>query len=358
MLELLDEMRMHLNIDHHDTVSLIAQFVATQQTGERGSAAPIEASDIEGLRSGDSHGSIEAVDADGLDVAIGSHARGHRRCIRHSFSAPCSSVDDVSAEFHSLLQAARAWIGDALPLTSFERELAVGHLRTFVTRVGDVRDITPNLRQITFEGGLDDFVSIGGDQFLYVLLPPPGRSELTVDAGFSWASYEAMDPADRPVGAYYSVRAWNPATRRLDMWFVLHGDDGAASSWAQRVEPGSPVALWGPRTAYDPPATTSSHLIVVDETGFGAACAVLDQLLAADPLATVHLLAEVGDASGRVDVPAGPRVTVSWLDRGGAPPGSTSALVDAVRDTAVADDVYAFGAGESRRITEVRRHLR
>ncbi|MEL6894308.1 MAG: siderophore-interacting protein, partial [Actinomycetota bacterium] len=278
--------------------------------------------------------------------------------VRHDFAGECDTIDAVRVEFFGLLNAAREWIGDDLPLTSLERELTGGEFTTFVTEVAALVDVAPNLRQITFRRGLEGFESLGGDQFLYVLLPPPGRTELTVDEDFSWLAYDEMPEAERPAGAYYSVRAWRPETHELDMWFVLHGDAGASSAWASRAIPGQPVALWGPRRSFDPPARTGSYLLVTDETGFGAVAAVLDELLAADPDVVATVIAESDGADGRVPLPKGRHVSVKWVDRSGAEPGTTSLLLDAVRTASIANDVYAFGAGESRRITEVRKHLR
>ncbi len=221
-----------------------------------------------------------------------------------------------------------------------------------------MENLTPTLRQITFRGGLDDFESLGGDQFLYVLLPPPGRSELTVDRDFDWLAHERMPEADRPGGAYYSVREWRPTERELDMWFVLHGDAGVSSAWARRARPGDPIALWGPRRSFESPSGTTSYLLVTDETGFGAVSSVIDELLAADPDVTVTVVAESDGPAGRVRFPSGRGIDVTWVDRAGAAPGTTSLLVDAVRSIGVAPGTYAFGAGESRRITAVRTHLR
>jgi len=72
------------------------------------------------------------------------------------------------------------------------------------------------VRRITFGGGdLVDFHPLAPDQFLYLLLPPPGRDALTIDASFTWTGYEQMAEADRPVGAYYTVRAWRPEVAEL-----------------------------------------------------------------------------------------------------------------------------------------------
>ena len=122
---------------------------------------------------------------------------------------------------------------------------------------------------------------------------PPGRSELTIDQTFTWEKFEQMPDADRPVGAYYTVRQWDPERRELTMLMVRHGDSGQASAWVDGAVPGDPVALWGPRTAYHPPAATDWHLLVGDDTGLPAVAVILESLPAG---AVAKVFAEVADA--------------------------------------------------------------
>ena len=73
-------------------------------------------------------------------------------------------------------------------LTSY---MSVGSLviRTYVATVQAVTRRTPGVARITFGGGdLDEYVPKGPDQFLYVLLLPPGRPDVTVDASFRWTA--------------------------------------------------------------------------------------------------------------------------------------------------------------------------
>jgi NADPH-dependent ferric siderophore reductase len=250
-------------------------------------------------------------------------------------------------------------VGDARPLTSFDRQRAtIEAARTFLTTVTATAQITPRLRQITFAGGLDTFESLGADQFLYVLLPPRGTSELTVGTDFTWEAARAMSDDVRPTGAYYTVRSWRPDVGEIDAWFVLHGDSGDASVWAARVEPGAPAALWGPRTAYAPPTATSSFLLAVDETGYAAAAAILDDILAVSPAAGVTVLAECDDSPVDGIFASGTNVEVRWCSRAGQPPGTSSVLPDTVRGLDIDGGVYAYGGAESKQITAVRRHLR
>jgi NADPH-dependent ferric siderophore reductase len=238
-----------------------------------------------------------------------------------------------------------------------ERAAAIALIRTFVTTVVAVADIHPHLRQVTFGGGdLVGFEPLGPDTFLFLLLPPPGRRELTVGQDFTWERYHQMDEAEQPVGAYYTLRRWRPESAELDVLMVLHGDEGHASAWARHAAPGDPVALWGPRSGYGPPAGTDRLVLVADETGLPAAAAILEQVPAGW---TAHLLAEVADDDQRQPVPEGPAIEVTWLSRHGAAPGTTTLLADAVRALPpFSGTEYVWGGAESHVMTTVRRHVR
>lgn len=234
----------------------------------------------------------------------------------------------------------------------------IAALRTYVTSVGAVEDVHEHLRRITFRGGdLVTFEPVGPDSFVYVLLPPPGRPDLTVDASFSWEVHFQSPVEERAVGAYYTVRRWDPATTELDALFVLHGDVGHASAWASRAAPGDPVALWGPRTCWEPPAGTERVLLVADETGLPAVAGIIEALRADTP---VQVIAEIADEAHGQPLPSRPGVDITWLERGAADAGTTPLLVDAVRSLGPLDPTttYAYGGGESRAMTAVRRHLR
>ena len=246
----------------------------------------------------------------------------------------------------------------AEPLPEAERAMQeIDELRTFLTNVVAVREVHPHLRQITFGGGdLSTFSPAGPDTFLYVLLPPPGRRELTIDQSFSWEAHAQMPEEDKPVGAYYTLRRWRPEEQEIDMLFVLHGDTGTGSAWAGRARPGDPVALWGPRTAYDPPPDTDWYLLAADETGLPAVAGILESL----PEGTVaRVFAEVDNPGERQELPTGSSFDVTWLYRDGAPAGTTTLLADALRAMPWPGGTpYAWGGGESRAMTAVRRYVR
>jgi NADPH-dependent ferric siderophore reductase len=328
------ELLERLNGDFEDSLVFAAR-VLTSRTGARAAA-------------------VTAIDARGADVVVTDGAGRHTE--RLAFAEALTGPAQLTAGLFGLVARAREVSGEP-GQTSAERELAeMSAIRTFVTRVVAVADVHPHLRRITFGGGdLTRFAPLGPDTFLYVLLPPPGADGLTIDRSFTWEAYAAMPPHEQPVGAYYTVRAWRPEVAELDMLFVLH-DVGHAGSWAARAEPGDPVALWGPRSAYHPPADVDWVLLVADETGLPAVAGILEQLPADVPALVV---AEVADAAEHQDLPMRPGTDVTWLHRDGASAGTTTLLADAVAASVWPDGTpYVWGGGESHAMTAVRRHVR
>lgn len=325
-----------LNVDFADSVLLVGRALGPQS----------EATEAR----------MVALDSRGVDVVTRDPEGEHR--FRVAFDDEVTDPLLFTAALLAMVVRAREVSGTE-GLTAAEREVArLDAIRTFVTSVSAVRDVHPHLREITFAGGdLDTFVPNGPDAFVYVLLPPPGRTELTVDQTFAWSDVPGMPDDEKPVGAYYTVRHWRPETGELVALFVLHGDSGPASAWATRVQPGDPAALWGPRTSWEPPAGTDAYLLVADETGLPAVAGVLD-LLPAD--AAIQVVAEAGSAEERQELPDHPGATVTWVHRDGAAAGTaTTLLVDAVRQLPwPGPGTYVFGGGESRSLTKVRRFVR
>jgi NADPH-dependent ferric siderophore reductase len=228
---------------------------------------------------------------------------------------------------------------------------------THVTRVVAAERIGPAFRRLTLGGGgLERFASIAPDEFVYVLLPPPGRTELTIGTDFSWTGYYVMAEADRPIGAYYTVRAHRPDAGELDVDVFLHDEPGPASGWAATAAPGDPVALWGPRTAWRPPPDVDWWLLAADETALPATARILEAL---PPGAVVRAFVEAADEQVAATLPAGPQVQVTWLPRHHAHGPHDGRIADAVRAAALPPGrPYAWGGGESRGMTALRKHLR
>ena len=324
-----------LNVDFEDSVLFIARVLGALPgaTGARVTAVDVRAA------------TLVVTDADG----------DHERHL--AFGSELADVDQLTAELFGFVIRAREQDPDA-PLTGAERVMQeMTSIRTFLTTVSAVEDLTPHLRKVTFRGGdLATFAPCGPDTFLYLLVPPPGRDELTIDQSFTWAAHAEMPEEDRPVGAYYTLRHWRPEAQELDILCVLHDDPGPASAWAERARPGDPVALWGPRTAFAPPPDTDWYLLVADETGLPAVAVILESLPEGT---TARVFAEVADEAERQQLRASPSFEVTWLHRDGATAGTTTLLADAVRAMPWPGGTpYVWGGGESRTMTQVRRYVR
>jgi len=353
--------------DADDPMAAVAASYVEHLNDEHGDWSLVVGRAFGGLPEAD-RASVVGLDRDGIDLTI--DALGATHAVRVPFPRPVDDGLQLQLLRVELARAARDRLGQE-ELTLIEREVAeLSAIRTFVTRVVRTEAVTRGIRQITFGGGdLATFRPISADQFLYVLAPPPGRTELTIDASFTWEQFAEMPADAQPIGAYYTVRRWRPDVHELDLLFVLHGIDadgnddgtaGPAARWAAGAAPGDPVALWGPRSAYAPPAGTDRYVLVADDTGLPGVAAIIDSLPAGTPIVVV---AEVDAEEDRLPLPEQAGVDVTWRYRRGAAPGTTSGLVDAVRaldwpDGSTHAATYAWGGAESKAITAVRRHLR
>lgn len=225
-------------------------------------------------------------------------------------------------------------------------------IKTFITSVARIEQVAHPFTRVTFRGGdLAHYRSIGPNQFLYLLLPPAGRRDLTIDAAFEWGQYLAMPESERPIGAYYTVRHHRPDMAEVDIDIVRHGHEGQVGTWLKQARPGDSLALWGPRMAYRPPLSTQRQLLVGDETALPAIASILES----GPIgASVEAIVEVNPDTV-LDLPELSELTITRLDR---PKASVSRLPAALKEWSLKEDDYVWGAGESDVVSEPRRYLR
>ncbi|SEO84425.1 siderophore-interacting protein [Trujillonella endophytica] len=327
----------HIGDEHPDTVLLVARALGAEPDA----------------RSVD----ILGVGPDGLRLAVGT-TDGSQRPVQIPFRTPVRTSLEIYGALMGLVAAARGVVGTGEPLTSIEAEFLEDQTMTTVAAtVSACRLLAPNLLEITL-AGLAPLPLRGGDEYVVLMPDPPAE---VLRPGFSVQDLAGI-PLEAAPRAAYTMRARRPASGEGDVWLVLHGDEGAVSSRLAAAGPGTPIAVWGTRRSYDPPAGVRTHLLVCDETALGAVAAVLDGLA---PDARAVVVAETADAGGRPDLPVRPGVEVRWVDRSGAAPGTTPALLDGVRAAlaespllADRDGVFVFGAGEAARMRELRTSLR
>jgi NADPH-dependent ferric siderophore reductase len=159
----------------------------------------------------------------------------------------------------------------------------------------------------------------------------------------------------------YTVRALRPEIAELDIEFVLHGVDGPASAWVSDTRLGDEIGLIVPFSVdttstkgllqsgvdYVPPATSVHRVLIADETALPALAGILEQL---PPAVQATVFVEVPDARDIRPLQTPGHANVTWITDG--------SLLEALKsaDFPCAVD-YAWVAGESSMIKQVRRHL-
>jgi NADPH-dependent ferric siderophore reductase len=209
---------------------------------------------------------------------------------------------------------------------------------------------TAHLVRVTFSGpeleGFDDPLPAASVR----LLVPSAGADLVMPA---WDGNEFLLPdGQRPVIRTFTPLRFDPAALELDVDIVLH-PVGAVAGWAATAAPGDPAAISGPGRGYTVDPDGRAFVLAGDESALPA----MGQLLAVLPqAATVQVLAEVARADARVELPAHPGATVTWLD---LPAGSRAgdALVEAVRTADIAAGAHVWAAGEAAAMQRIRKHL-
>lgn len=220
-----------------------------------------------------------------------------------------------------------------------------------------VEDYRPHVRRITlyseeFPGWITDVP----DQFISFFFPSGDRKQPAVERDFNWEDYFKLVESAGLHARNYTVRHWRPAMREIDVDMILHGDEGRGSVWAMEAEPGDRLAIWGPRTAYDPPPNATWQLLFGDETGLPAIAAILEQLPAGS---SARVVVEVAGPECEYPLESPANIETTWLYRGDRHPGMSQALIDAVREVVIPDGVkYAWGGGEFRTMQTLGRYLR
>ncbi|MEV6908648.1 siderophore-interacting protein [Amycolatopsis sp. NPDC051071] len=225
-------------------------------------------------------------------------------------------------------------------------------------KVAGVQRLTPHMSRVTFSGAtLEDQAP---DQYLKVFFPQPGQTEPVLPAPlaggevYSWyKTYLAMPDDVRPPMRTYTVRALRPSAREVDIDFVLHGDEGPASSWASRASEGDKVAFLGPHGLYHVPEGTTWQLLIGDETAIPAIGAIVEAL----PTGTrAAIYIEISDREDRQVFETQGTVELRWVVRGSLPVGE--AVLDAVRKADLPGGTpYAWISGEANMVKLARRHL-
>ncbi|WP_293807238.1 siderophore-interacting protein [uncultured Bosea sp.] len=193
-----------------------------------------------------------------------------------------------------------------------------------ILTVTGVERITPHMAHIRFTA--ENLARYDHIDALHVRLfiPPVGVTEpswpMVGDDGLLLPS-----PAEtRPLVRKYTIREIDAAAGTLALDFVLHEDAGPGSAFAFRAKAGDRIGMAGPGGRGLKPA--ERYIFLADETGLPAMARMLENL---PEDAKGQAFIEVANASEEQPLrhPAG--MSLTWLHRGAAAPGSLPLLQDA-----------------------------
>ncbi len=227
-----------------------------------------------------------------------------------------------------------------------------------------VRRITPSLLSITFGGDdLGDFTSAGFDDHVKLLLPTPGvpfELPRPPDGPPPSGPRDGPPPGGpRPNMRDYTPRRFDAQARELEIEFAMHGS-GPADDWARTAKVGDRLGIAGPRGSFVVPMDFEWHLLIGDDTALPAIARRLEELPAE---ARAIVIVEVDGPDDRPPLAHPVRTEFTWLYRAArdgriADAGAARTLAQATGSLQrPAGEGYAWAAGESTAIAEVRREL-
>jgi NADPH-dependent ferric siderophore reductase len=216
-------------------------------------------------------------------------------------------------------------------------------LKRRVLTVSRLARLTPQMLRITLTGpDLNGFVSLGYDDHVKILIPRPGEEPVFPEIGPD--GKPMIDPANRPILRDYTPRRFDPATGELDLDFALH-EEGPATEWALRAQPGDRLGLGGPRGSFVVATDFDWYLLVGDETALPAIGRRLEELPAG---VRAFVVTEVAGPEEELTLECKAELSTLWLHRAAAPAGTTDQLDRALRDLPLpAGDGYIFIACET-----------
>ncbi|MGY0035086.1 siderophore-interacting protein [Pedobacter sp. NJ-S-72] len=140
-----------------------------------------------------------------------------------------------------------------------------------------IQDTTPHLRRISLKHELLKEIGplIPGGHFK-IFIPSVQGAQATLPELLSGRPF-LPDEKTKPYVRTYTIRSIDQVAGILDVEFVLHGDSGPASAWAENVSIGNHVGI-GLKKSGRIPIQADWHLFAGDETATPAITAMLEAL--------------------------------------------------------------------------------
>ncbi|MDR6198336.1 NADPH-dependent ferric siderophore reductase [Microbacterium sp. SORGH_AS428] len=199
--------------------------------------------------------------------------------------------------------------------------------RPYIAHVSRTARLSPHFVRVTFScPEFEHFGTAGRDQRLKVLFPGPDgrvcdvgqRDEEAIARGDWYTRWRELSPTQRTPFRTYTVRRVDPASREVDIDFVLHHDPGPAGAWAQAAAAGDEIVIVGPdQRSPDShlgidwhPGSARRLLLAGDETAAPAIAGILESLTGDTDVDAFIEIPSRHDA-----LPIATHARVTWLAR-------------------------------------------
>jgi NADPH-dependent ferric siderophore reductase len=214
-----------------------------------------------------------------------------------------------------------------------------------------VSPVSPRLISVLVTGDeLGGFADAAPTSHLKVFLPADGQDAPSLPAPGPDGTVVAPDgPA--PVVRTYTPRRYDPATKTLEIQFLLHGT-GPASDWAQRAKPGDKLAVAGPGGRFSLEPVAGRWWLAADESAIPAVGTLLEAL-PETTAADVHL--EVDGPDDEVEFAAPAKTTITWHHR--RPEAFGAELRAAAHAASIPAGSRVWVACEAAAMRDIRRYL-
>lgn len=211
-------------------------------------------------------------------------------------------------------------------------------LRARRITVKSIEGRSSTLLDFEFTGELDGFPFQHFAPTAHVrLVFPDGNGQLRMPTVVN--DRLVLPEGERPIIRDYTPRFFSAGQLVIEM---LRGHDGPASRWAENARPGDTIGLLGPRKSTVMPEV-SSYVLVADPSAIPSLCRWLEEAPQDSSItAIVHAA-----PSERPELPTRNNSVVHWAE-------TSSQVCGLLASTDVADDTFAWAAGEAGLMRTVR----
>lgn len=222
--------------------------------------------------------------------------------------------------------------------------------------VCSIKDTSPHLRRISLQHELLKGIGPLAPGVHFKIFISPIKALMAVLPDLSSGRPTWHDEKTKPYVRTYTIRNLDRSTGIMDVEFVLHGDSGPASAWAEKASVGDYLGI-GLRPSGEIPEWADWNLLAGDETAIPAIAAILEALPAS---ATGFAFLEVDNEADIFPVNTNSAVEIRWLLRNGTLPEHSDLILNAIKGLTLPSPTlksrYVWVAGEDNMVRAMRQY--